>query len=171
MKALSAAILSATLALMSAFAFGGVLHRDAARSSRQQPTEERWFEPPTPTSLKLVSLGRTLFLDSCARCHGADARGDEGPDLHNAQVSDRYIAAIITDGIPHEMPAFAKKHGAADITALTAYVRSLESPDSSDWSEKTPNAKAPNSKSQPPALARRLFWYLILGPWHLSERR
>jgi mono/diheme cytochrome c family protein len=33
---------------------------------------------------------------------------------------------MIIFGEPHEMPSFAKKHNAADITALTAYLRSLE---------------------------------------------
>ena len=123
--------LAASVALSSAFAFGAALQRRARLASHQQPTTEQWIEPATPTSPELVAHGRTLFLDSCAHCHGADARGDEGPDLHGVQVSDRYIANIITHGIPHEMPSFAKKHGAADITALTAYVRSLEqSPDS-----------------------------------------
>ena len=123
---MGAAALAAGLALASAFSVAGALRREATRSSHQQPSGERWFEPPTPTSPDLVGRGRKLFLDSCAHCHGADARGDEGPDLHQVQVSDRYIANIITRGIPHEMPSFAKKHGAADITALTAYVRSLE---------------------------------------------
>ena len=126
LKALGAALLAAGAALASAFAFGAVLRREAAQDSRQQLAEERWFEPETMTSPALVARGRALFLDSCAHCHGADARGDEGPDLHEAQVSDRYIARIITRGIPREMPAFAKKLGAAEITALTAYVRSLD---------------------------------------------
>lgn len=126
LKSLGSAALAAGLALTSAFAVGRVLQHRAARDSHQQPVTEALFEPPTPTSPKLVGRGRTLFLDSCAHCHGADARGDEGPDLHDAQVSDRYIANIITHGIPHEMPSFARKHGAADIGALTAYVRSLE---------------------------------------------
>lgn len=124
-QSLGAAALAAGVTLTSAFAFGGLLQRHAARASHQQPVAERWFEQSTPTSPSLLIRGRTLFLDSCARCHGADARGDEGPDLHDASVSDRYIAAIITHGIPHEMPSFAKKHGVPDITALTAYVRSL----------------------------------------------
>ncbi len=125
-KALGAALLAAGLALTSAFGLAGELRRQAVKGSHQQPTPELWLEPSTPTSPALVAQGRSLFLDSCAHCHGADARGDEGPDLHGVQVSDRYIANIITHGIPHEMPSFAKKHGAADITALTAYVRSLE---------------------------------------------
>ena len=114
--------------LLAVFALGGVLRREAQGHSHQEPAVERLFELPTPTSPALVAHGRALFLDSCAHCHGADATGDEGPDLHDEQVSDRYITNIILRGIPHEMPSFAKKHGAADITALTAFVRSLETP-------------------------------------------
>lgn len=126
MKAIVAAVFAAAVAIVSALAAAETLRDDAAAGSHQQFTAEKLFEPPTPTSPILVARGRTLFLDSCAHCHGADAHGDEGPDLHDVQVSDRYIANIITHGIPHEMPSFRKKHGAADIAALTAYVRSLE---------------------------------------------
>ncbi|MDB6114685.1 MAG: fixP-2 [Lacunisphaera sp.] len=125
-KSVAAAVFAAGVALTSAFAFGRMLQRTAARESRQQLVAETWFEVGTPTSPALIAGGRKLFLDSCAHCHGADARGDEGPDLHDLQVSDRYIANTITRGIPHEMPSFAKKHGAADLSALTAYVRSLK---------------------------------------------
>jgi mono/diheme cytochrome c family protein len=126
LEAYALAGLAAGLALGSAFAFGGVLQRRASRDSHQQSTPEQFPEPDTPTSPELVIEGRKLFLDSCAHCHGADARGDEGPDLHAVQVSNRYIINTILRGIPHEMPAFAKKHGPADLRALTAYVRSLE---------------------------------------------
>ncbi len=126
LRALGCAALAGAMALSSALAGAHVLRRVSLRDSHQQPTEERWFESPPPASPALVATGRKLFLDSCAHCHGADARGDEGPDLHNAQVSDRYMATTIARGIPHEMPSFAKKHGASDITALIAYVRSLE---------------------------------------------
>ncbi len=125
-KSLLFAGLAGGLALTSAMAMGKMLQRQAARDSHQQPMPELLFEAATPTSPELVTRGRTLFLDSCAHCHGADAHGDEGPDLHAVQVSDRYIANTIMRGIPHEMPSFAKKHGAADLTALTAYVRSLK---------------------------------------------
>ena len=81
---------------------------------------------PTPTSPALVKQGRALFLDSCAHCHGADATGDEGPDLHNVEVSNRYISNIITHGIKGEMPSFRKKLGSDEIVRLTAYVRSLD---------------------------------------------
>ncbi len=74
----------------------------------------------------MVAQGRSLFLASCAHCHGADATGDEGPDLHNVQVSDRYISNIITHGIKGEMPSFKKKLGKEEILRLTAYVRSMD---------------------------------------------
>jgi cytochrome c oxidase cbb3-type subunit 3 len=125
MKAIVAAWFAAIIALMSALAAAAALRHDAALVSHQQSIEEKLFEPPAATSPALVTTGRRLFLDSCAHCHGADARGDEGPDLHDTQVSDRYIANIITHGIPNEMPSFAKKLRHDDITALTVYVRSL----------------------------------------------
>ncbi len=123
--AAAVAVAFASLALCTAFVTAAELRRRERKMSHQQPTEERWFEPATPTSPELVARGRVLFLDSCAHCHGADARGDEGPDLHGVQVSDRYIARIITHGIKGEMPSFAKKLHEPEITALTAYVRSL----------------------------------------------
>jgi len=111
--------------LGSTWVFAEALHRHAAHASHELAATESWLETATPTSPALVRQGRRLFLDSCAHCHGADASGDEGPDLRDLQVSDRYIARMITFGEPHEMPAFAKKHGSADIAALTAYLRSL----------------------------------------------
>jgi mono/diheme cytochrome c family protein len=125
-KSLGVAWLAAIMALTSAFAFGRTLRMAARRDSHQQLTDEHWWEASTPASPALLAHGRTLFLDSCAHCHGADARGDEGPDLHAVQVSDRYVASIITHGIKGEMPSFAKKLHAPEITALTAYLRSLE---------------------------------------------
>ena len=95
---------------------GGLIHGGNG-STREDGSERR--KPPPASGL------RALFLNSCAHCHGADARGDEGPDLHDLQVSDRYIANTIRRGIKGEMPPFARKHNGADISALLAYVRSL----------------------------------------------
>jgi len=125
-KPLAAAMIASTLALASAFGTAAELRHHARLNSHQQPIEEHLFEPQTPTSPALVTRGRALFLDSCAHCHAADATGDEGPDLHGVQVSDRYIAKIVTHGIKGEMPSFEKKLKAGEIAALTAYVRSLE---------------------------------------------
>lgn len=124
---IGAAVAVAGALVSASWGFGRQLEHAAARTSRQRPTNDHWFEPVTPASPELVRDGRKLFLDSCAHCHGADAAGDEGPDLHDLQVSDRYIAHMINFGEPHEMPSFAKKLGAKDIGALAAYLRSLKS--------------------------------------------
>ncbi len=122
----AASLLAPALALALSYGLSMGIRRADARSSHQQPTPEAWLETPAPSSPALVAQGRKLFLGSCAHCHGADATGDEGPDLHAVEVSDRYIARIITHGIKGEMPSFAKKLAAADIVKLTAYVRSLD---------------------------------------------
>ena len=74
-----------------------------------------------------ATQGRHLFLMNCAHCHGDDARGDEGPDLHNLHKSDARIHQVITGGIKGEMPSFAKKLGDPEIRQLTAYLRTLRS--------------------------------------------
>jgi len=73
-----------------------------------------------------AAQGRHLFLMNCAHCHGDDARGDEGPDLHNLHRSDARIHEVITAGIKGEMPSFGKKLGDPDVRQLIAYLRTLE---------------------------------------------
>lgn len=69
--------------------------------------------------------GRSLFERNCASCHGDDARGDEGPDLHNLRLSDGRIAKRIREGVKGEMPRFGSKLHEADIAAVIVYLRSL----------------------------------------------
>jgi mono/diheme cytochrome c family protein len=74
---------------------------------------------PTPA-------GRELFVQSCAHCHGDDARGSgDGPDLYGLRTSNARIGTVIRQGIHGEMPSFAKKHSASDIAALITYLRTL----------------------------------------------
>ncbi len=124
-RATLAAAIASSVAVAAVVAGAAALRKSAWATSHQVPIEDSWREPSTPTSPALVSHGRKLFLKNCAHCHGIDARGDEGPDLHDEEVSDRYIVRVITRGIPHEMPSFAKKLDGDDLGALTAYVRSL----------------------------------------------
>jgi mono/diheme cytochrome c family protein len=79
----------------------------------------------SPVSLADAEQGRHLFLMNCAHCHGDDARGDEGPDLHDLRKSDARIHQVVTGGIKGEMPSFAKKLGETEIRQLTAYLRTL----------------------------------------------
>jgi mono/diheme cytochrome c family protein len=70
--------------------------------------------------------GRTLFLHNCAHCHGANARGDDGPDLHGLDETDKWIAKRIREGKKGEMTAFAGKLQPAEIDSLIAYLHTLK---------------------------------------------
>lgn len=70
--------------------------------------------------------GRKLFLHNCAHCHGADASGDDGPDLHDIEWTDDQIANRIRKGKKGEMTSFAGKLKPEEIKALVAYVQSLK---------------------------------------------
>lgn len=79
-----------------------------------------------PTSGEAARRGQSLFARNCAHCHGDDARGDEGPDLHELKKSDARISKIINQGIKGEMPAFGGKFKEEDIQALIAFLRTFK---------------------------------------------
>ncbi len=120
-----ASALAGGLALGGATLLAHGLQAQARALSHEQPPWTGLPVPPGASPETLRANGRDLFLNSCAHCHGADARGDEGPDLHALDVSDRRIATVIRLGISGEMPSFAKKHSPEEIAALIAYLRTL----------------------------------------------
>jgi mono/diheme cytochrome c family protein len=74
-----------------------------------------------------VAAGAKLFSLNCAHCHGIDATGDEGPDLHKVTKTDDRIKSTILNGVKGEMPAFGKKLTEDDATTLVTFIRSLSS--------------------------------------------
>jgi len=111
---------AALIAIGVAFAAGEVVQAKATITSGA--TEESLI-PPAGT---LARRGYELFLLNCAHCHGDDARGDEGPDLHRVTRSDARIASMIKNGVKGEMPKFGAKLGDGDVQALVAFIRSLK---------------------------------------------
>jgi len=79
--------------------------------------------PPAGTA---ANQGYKLFMANCAHCHGTDARGDEGPDLHGVAKSDQRIVTIIQNGIKGEMPKFSGKLNDTETRALLAFIRTLK---------------------------------------------
>ena len=79
-----------------------------------------------PTAGTPAHQGYTLFMMNCAHCHGNDARGDEGPDLHGVTKSDARISSMIQSGVKGEMPKFGAKLTDTDVQALIAFVRTLK---------------------------------------------
>lgn len=102
--------------LVVAVACGSAALRARPQGAHQPPATQTQEPPP-------------LFKRTCALCHGADARGtDRGPSLVNSaelrSMRDSDISDIIRKG-KARMPAFPLP--AADIDALTHFVRSLSS--------------------------------------------
>jgi mono/diheme cytochrome c family protein len=124
-KALRVAFLAMLAAVGGVSVLGQVLQVRARIGSHEQPPTESWFSFAPVTTPDDVAAGRKLFLVSCASCHAPDARGDEGPDLHDLEISDRRIANVIKKGIKGEMPSFSRKLNDAQIVQLRAYLRSL----------------------------------------------
>jgi mono/diheme cytochrome c family protein len=88
-------------------------------------------------SRRKPSATEDLFRTNCARCHGADGRGDtplghtyNSPDFtdnawwqkHSDITSTKSLVSIVTHG-KGGMPAFGKKLKNSEIKLLVSYVR------------------------------------------------
>jgi mono/diheme cytochrome c family protein len=90
------------------------------------PASSNGSEPPViPPEGAPAHQGYTLFMMNCAHCHGDDARGDEGPDLHGVTKSDARIASMIKNGVKGEMPKFGSKLNDNDVRDLITFLRTL----------------------------------------------
>ena len=76
-----------------------------------------------------VQEGKKLFDGMCARCHGIDGTGDEGPALNRAVLSraatDDALREVIRDGIPDGGMPRVRRLTDGELAQLVAYVRSL----------------------------------------------
>ena len=82
--------------------------------------------PTTDVPTSEAAEGRVLFLRNCAHCHGADARGDEGPDLHSLDWTDKQITTRILNGKKGQMTAFRDKLNQSQIKTVIVYLRTLK---------------------------------------------
>jgi mono/diheme cytochrome c family protein len=90
-------------------------------------------------------LGRSLFSDNCAECHGdAGTGGGDAPTLNSKQflsnTSDAQIHSLVSGGVSGtEMSAWGLEFGGTltdeQITQIVVYLRSLEhgAPSIPDW--------------------------------------
>src|SRR5262245_18711381 len=76
-----------------------------------------------------IEQGKQLFNGMCARCHGIDGTGDEGPSLNRATLSraasDDALREVIRDGIPDRGMPRVRRLTENELSQLVAYVRSL----------------------------------------------
>jgi len=106
--------------------FGWLSYRPAIAQVETAKVLPDIVQFPNATPSGDATAGRALFLKNCAHCHGVNARGDEGPDLHRLDFSHEWIANRIRNGKAGEMTAFAGKLQAAEITSLITYLRTLK---------------------------------------------
>ena len=125
-KAFLAAICASGTALIGMFGVAAVVRHGALSISIPTFATSAQAATRSPELTADVAQGRHLFLMNCAHCHGENAHGDEGPDLHNLHRSDTRIHDVITAGIKGEMPSFGKKLGDPDVRQLIAYLRTLQ---------------------------------------------
>ena len=72
-----------------------------------------------------LASGRQVYVQNCARCHGDDAKGKNGPRLVGKSLSQDQIEQTVTEGRPPKMPAFGNQLSPTEVKAVAAYVRSL----------------------------------------------
>src|SRR3982751_2943120 len=114
-KATAMAVVVSAGGLLGAFGFAAIMRNAGQRVAVAPFAATASATTFTETTTADPLNGRHLFLLNCAHCHGDDARGDEGPNLHDLHKSDGRIREVITAGIKGEMPSFGKKFGDGDI--------------------------------------------------------
>jgi mono/diheme cytochrome c family protein len=112
--------------LLAPFVFELTGTRATAPQRRKSTAKSRGGEP-----------GGDLFRNNCARCHGADGRGDtplgntyKAPDFtdpewwqkHSNITTSASLISIVSRG-KGGMPAFGKKLSRTEIRRLVGYVR------------------------------------------------
>jgi len=98
--------------------FGTISIRQAA-AQESQPAKAA---PPDPEQ------GKRLYEQNCSDCHGADAGGNDAPDLRGspARLGDAVLANIIKRGVPGSaMPGFVE-FSDKDAANVVAFLRGLD---------------------------------------------
>ena len=109
---------------------------EPADGHEEEPADGHEEEATTTTSLGSTTTepepeldAAVLFANTCARCHGADLSGDEGPPLdatsHSTGEPDEHLIEAIRFG-RDEMPSFADELTEEQILALVAYIREVQ---------------------------------------------
>ena len=73
--------------------------------------------------------GKRLFEQNCSACHGADAGGGDGPDLHGvpASLGDPTVQNIIRRGIPGTAMPGSSTVSEKEAANIVAYLRTMDS--------------------------------------------
>lgn len=113
----------------------GQLEAEQAKARQAMESVYAEFASKSPEQLgkdaKAMAIGERLFVNNCAQCHGADARGSKSfPNLADTDwlggTGADYVHKTITEGRTGVMPPMAAAVGSADdVKNVANYVLSL----------------------------------------------
>lgn len=126
---------------------GGPLNRDDMYRLVRWLGEQVDVEPldlPLDPIAGDVELGRKVYKDQCAVCHGKNGQGEMGPAIGNpsmlALTTDEFLRYAIVHGRDGtDMPAFGEILNEDEINGVTAFLRSR----ASGWAVETPVLRSP----------------------------
>jgi quinohemoprotein ethanol dehydrogenase len=112
--------------------YGRILSFAIGATATFNPPAYGHKDPPAPAialnaSAKTVHMGKLLFSDNCASCHGTDAVAGAMPDLRYAtKAVHAQFEAIVMGGARSSlgMPSFQKILNTEQVRAIQAYVLS-----------------------------------------------
>ncbi len=95
-------------------------------------------------TISYTKVGKKLFADSCAQCHGKNGVGGDSPTLNAKEflksTTDEQMRLLIAGGVSgSDMPAWGQDYGGTltdeQVRQLVTYLRSLEAtaPKVPDW--------------------------------------
>lgn len=81
---------------------------------------------PFQDNMAVLPEGKALYMQHCAQCHGAELKGDVGPDLRDMDQPDSAVFGIIYSGTPDTgMPGFGGTLGKERTWKLVTYLKSV----------------------------------------------
>jgi cytochrome c oxidase cbb3-type subunit 3 len=116
-----------TFLVLTFVAFGAFVFSTGAKANFNRANSFAENDADTKT------LPKDLYVRNCARCHGADGKGEtevgRNLDVPNLSISGSRMSAAkisrIISGGKDDMPAFGKKLNKTQIASISAYVRKL----------------------------------------------
>ena len=105
-----------------------VLQKEAEADRKLAAAGPALRENPYEQDPKAVAEGQGIYREHCAGCHGADLKGEVGPDLtghFKYGETDSQIYESIGKGRPDGMPAFDAQLGRDRIWKVLAYIDSV----------------------------------------------
>jgi cytochrome c oxidase cbb3-type subunit III len=102
------------------------LHQEQATKGGETPVAGAH---PEGKKEDYIAMGKKVYADHCASCHGPEARGGIGPDLTRKEYkygkTEQAVAKSIAEGRPGGMPAFKNELAHEKIEGLVKYLLSL----------------------------------------------